>query len=179
MPLIPCPACGREVSAAATACPQCGQPVAGVVTPPPITVRAPLPDISIPQQARANARRSWWREIPVPVVVMVAFGLLVVVTNIVTAPQQAEEDAMRQRIGAQILAAGRSKGLADIAWDHSTMLMVIDRGRDDPQALADATCNALRRLGLRGSASVAVVERNAWLNGRREVMGKATCSLPR
>ena len=26
MPLIPCPACGREISIAAEACPQCGHP---------------------------------------------------------------------------------------------------------------------------------------------------------
>lgn len=29
MALIPCPACGREVSDAAAACPACGHPIAG------------------------------------------------------------------------------------------------------------------------------------------------------
>ena len=44
MALIPCPACGKQVSAQAPTCPQCGHPIAGSPPPPPqqtIVVKEP------------------------------------------------------------------------------------------------------------------------------------------
>ena len=37
--LIPCPACGREISPAAASCPQCAHPMKGPVQTPPTRVK--------------------------------------------------------------------------------------------------------------------------------------------
>ena len=51
MPLIPCPACGRQVSQQAPTCPQCGQPIAA---PPPAPVQAPAPQKIYIEQPRSG-----------------------------------------------------------------------------------------------------------------------------
>ena len=66
-----------------------------------------------------------------------------------------------------------------ITWQGDALQIVMDRGPGDAQALADAACNALRNGGVRGSARAMVLESNAYLNGRREVMGEAPCNLGR
>src|SRR4051794_16593059 len=47
MTLIPCPACGRQVSKQAPTCPQCGQPIAA---PPP----APPPQKVVVEQQKSG-----------------------------------------------------------------------------------------------------------------------------
>ena len=42
MALIPCPACGRQVSEAAVACPNCGHPIAGDAARPSSTFKEAL-----------------------------------------------------------------------------------------------------------------------------------------
>jgi len=51
MKMIYCPACGRQVSARASACPNCGDPIrstTGQAAPPPIIVHAPPPQLWSP-----------------------------------------------------------------------------------------------------------------------------------
>lgn len=48
MPLMPCPACGREVSAAAATCPQCGHPMSE-----PVITRGRAFDVDATKLAKA------------------------------------------------------------------------------------------------------------------------------
>jgi membrane protein YdbS with pleckstrin-like domain len=61
MALIPCPECGREVSAEAKMCPACGYPVAervGRASVPPVPAEAPSPVDT--QTVLLEVRPSWW-----------------------------------------------------------------------------------------------------------------------
>lgn len=179
MNLLLCPACDRPVSPAAAACPQCGQPIAGVISPPPITVRAPVPDISIPVEARANARQSLWQQTPLPVVIFGVVAALMLLAALMPEPDRTAESAQRDQIAATLLKVTRDTGVDHVAWQGNTLQIVMARSPGDAQALADTACVLLRRDGIRGLARVAVLERSAYLNGRRESLGEATCALPR
>lgn len=180
MRLVPCPACGREVNTAAAACPQCGQPIVGAVTPPPLP-RVEFP--SVPRAQRADAQGAGWMTYTA-----VALGACVVVSlmalGLDTAPRRApsaptrtaaEEAAVREAFIATV--KGETNAFEYITWQGATLQLVMRRQSGDMQALADATCVALRTRGARGYAAVMVLESNAYLNGRREKMGEATCDL--
>lgn len=176
MPLIPCPACGHSVSAAAPTCPQCGQPIAGVGTPPPAPARAPLSDLSIPASARPT---SGWSSGLVIVVVSVGVGLAAAIVSMFdgTAERQQAEARHRESVAKALLEASRSTGVEYVTWQGDTLQVVMPRLPGDAQALADTVCNTLRSGGIKGPARVAILERSAYLNGRREYMGEARCSL--
>lgn len=185
MTLMSCPACGRGVSAAAVACPQCGQPIAGVVAPPPAPLHGGAFEvdalkIDAAQRANAAASNSFRRA------VIVACVLVLAVAWVVTprpgsqspSPKRPSDAAARARALAVLQEASSGSGIEYITWQGTTLQIVMPRLPGDTQALADAACTALRAQGVRGYARVAVLERNAYLNARREYLGEATCSLP-
>jgi hypothetical protein len=159
-------------------CPQCGQPIAGVVTPPPVTVRAPVPDLSIPAAARADApariSHGLWVLFLMTPVVVIAFWWA---TQHGRSPTRVTFGVDRDTVAKSMLEAAREGGVEYMTWQGDTLQVVMPRLPGDAQALADTVCNALRGQGVRGPARVAILERNAYLNGRREYMGEARCSL--
>ncbi|MFO0293775.1 MAG: hypothetical protein ACK51F_10585 [Rhodospirillales bacterium] len=187
MSLLPCPACGREVSRAATACPQCGQPIAGVVVPPPLPPRGTafaVDALKIDESQRATATASNAFRIAAVSVFVFAAAVVWITRDRPTDPASAavppSADDLRRASAAKTIAdALRPTGVEYVNWQGNTLLVVTSRMAGDMQAVADAACVALRGQGVRGNASVAVLERNAFLNGRREYLGDARCSLPR
>ena len=190
MPLMNCPACGREVSTAAPACPQCAQPIAGVVTPPPSPAphRVALAEqlkIAAPDRADADSTMRWLKGLVVfALVAMIAawiFDLRPDSERSAAGQLRSGTSDAQQRANAlrAIQDALAPTGVEYVDWQGTTLLIVGPRMLGDGQVMADAACNALRGQGVRGFARVAVLERNAFLNGRREYMGEATCSLPR
>lgn len=185
MPLVPCPACGREVSPAALACPQCGQPIAS--TPPVQPPRGTAFDVDalkIDASQRADARASGSYRMAVVAVCVLAAGIIWLTRDrpgdAASAGAAPSADAQRRAAAARTIGdALRPTGVEFVDWQGNTLLVVTARVAGDMQAVADAACVALRGQGVTGSASVAVLERNAFLNGRREYLGEARCSLPR
>ena len=170
MPLLPCPACGREVSAAAAACPQCGQPIVGAVMPPPLP-RVEFP--SVPRAQRADAQGAGWMTYTA-----LALGACVVVALVMMGRSPAPaRDPVRDAAADAIKRS--SPAFEFVTWQGNTLQVVMARPVGDATPMADAACNALRGQGVRGSARVMVLERNAYLNSRRDVLSEASCDLPR